>query len=135
MSSLPNRPRHYWLRSLYGFSPEDDAYLGWSEEGPRDRMLGLVESGDLFLIYGASSAETELRYRNRVLGFLQVEARPIRDADKSSIKGMQRKRERGWAERWTHAIPVVRAWRVNESILLERIESVHNLHLQIDFYN
>jgi hypothetical protein len=112
-----------WLpqRAFYQFGPEDDGYIGWTEEGPRDRMLGLIEDGDLFVIYGASSAETEKSHRNRVLGFLQVEARAIKDVDKASTGGMQRKRANGWQDKWTYAIPVVRAWRSNESILLERI--------------
>jgi hypothetical protein len=121
MSDPPSVPRRIWLRSFYQFGPEDDGYIGWTEEGPRDRMLGLIEDGDLFVIYGASSAETEKSHRNRVLGFLQVEARAIKDVDKASAGGMQRKRANGWQDKWTYAIPVVRAWRSNESILLERI--------------
>jgi hypothetical protein len=77
MSGLPVKPRHIWLRSFYGFSPEEDGYIGWTEESPRDRMLGRIDDGDLFMIYGASSAETDKSHRNRVLGFLQVEARAI----------------------------------------------------------
>lgn len=84
-------------------------------------MLSLVDDGDLFMIYGAVNPETEKRHRARVIGFLQVMSRPIRDIDKSSASGMQRKREKGWAGRWTFAMPVVRAWRTDEPILLERI--------------
>jgi hypothetical protein len=36
---------------------------------------------------------------------------------------MQHKRTRGWEDKWTYAMPVVRAWRVDEPILLERIAS------------
>jgi hypothetical protein len=32
-------------------------------------MLGRIDDGDLFMIYGASSAETDKSHRNRVLGF------------------------------------------------------------------
>jgi hypothetical protein len=123
MSGLVNRPHRIWVRSFYGFGPEEDGYIGWSKQNHRDRMLGLVEDGDLFLIYGATSAETEVSHRNKVLGFLQVEARAIRDIDKSSVAGQQRKKEHGWQDKWTHAIPVVRAWRADESILLSRIAS------------
>ncbi|TFW13996.1 hypothetical protein EGY25_01950 [Brevundimonas intermedia] len=56
-----------------------------------------------------------------MIGFLQIEARPIQDIDKASPAGMERKRQKGWSDRWTNAIPVVRAWRVDEPILLERI--------------
>jgi hypothetical protein len=123
LTDLPVRPRNIWLRSFYGFGPEDDGYIGWTELGPRDRMLGKVEDGDLFMIYGATSAETSVAQRNRILGFLQIEVRAIRDADKASVAGMKRKKDHGWQDKWTHAIPVVRAWRVNESILLERVAS------------
>lgn len=74
-------------------------------------MLAQIETGDLFMIYGASSAETDKSHRNRVLGFLQVEARAIRDVDRSSAAGKQRKRDCGWLDKWTYAIPVVCAWR------------------------
>lgn len=118
---LPSRPRRIWLRSFYVFTPEDDGYIGWTDPDRRDRMLGQVEDGDLFMIYGATSAETKRAERNKVIGFLQVEARPIRDVDKASPAGMDRKRKKGWEHRWTHAMPVVRAWRVDEPILLERV--------------
>lgn len=115
------RPRRIWLRSFYGFAPEDDGYIGWTEADRRDRMLSLVEDRDLFMIYGASNTETVRTERNKVIGFLQIEARPIQDIDKASPAGMERKRQKGWSDRWTSAIPVLRAWRVDEPILLERI--------------
>ena len=121
MSDLPEKPRSIRLRSFYGFSPEEDGYIGWSEETARDRMVSQIEDGDLFLIYGAASAETSKNERHRVLGFLQVERRVIRDVDRSSAIGMKRKRESGFAEKWSFAIPVVRAWRVDEPMILETI--------------
>ena len=32
MSGLPVKPRHIWLRAFYGFSPEDDGYIGWTRK-------------------------------------------------------------------------------------------------------
>lgn len=121
MSGVSGELPRIWLRSFYGFSPEEDGYIGWTQAEHRDRMLGLVKDGDLFMIYGAAAGETRQHDRNMVLGFLQIEARPIRDQDKASSAGLQSKRNNGWADRWTHALPVVRAWRADESILLERI--------------
>lgn len=118
---LPFRPRRIWLRSFYGFGPEDDGYIGWTQADRRDRMLDLIEDSDLFMIYGASSAETNTSHRNRVIGFLQVAKQAIQDIDKASSEGMARKRARGWTDRWANAIPVTRAWRVDEPILLERV--------------
>lgn len=121
MNNIPDRPRSIRLRSFYGFSPEDDGYVGWTEEARRDRMLGEIEDGDLFMIYGATSSETRRDERHRVLGFLQVVRGAIRDVDKSSAAGMKRKRDNGFTEKWSYAIPVVRAWRIDEPMLLETI--------------
>lgn len=124
MSDLPTKVPKIWLRSFYGFSPEEDGYIGWTEEGSRDRMLDRISAGDLFMIYGAGTSETEKSQRLRVLGFLQVDAMAIRDIDKASKDGMKRKLQNGWKDKWTFGIPVRRAWRAEEAILLERIAPV-----------
>ncbi len=109
------------IRSFYGFSPEEDGYVGWSKETDRDAYMRKLRDGDLIMIYGASAAETDKAERSYVLGFLEVEARAIRDEDKASDFGMARKRERGWLGRWSHAIPVRRAWRAEEKMMIGRI--------------
>lgn len=124
MSDFLIKPRSIRLRSFYAFKPEEEGYLGWSEATARDRMLELIDDGDLFLIYGAASGETSKGERHRVLGFLQVERCAIRDIDKSSATSLAWKRDSGWPDRWSHAIPVVRAWRVDEPVLLETIAPV-----------
>lgn len=115
------KPRRIWLRSFYGFNPEEDGYLGWTEEGPRNRMLNLIADGDLFMIYGAASDETAQQHRNQILGFLQVRASAMRDFEKASAAAMSEKKARGWQHKWTFAIPVERAWRVDERVMLETI--------------
>lgn len=73
------------------------------------------------MIYGAGSASTSSSDILRVLGFLQIETTPIRDIDKASEKGMQRKRNNGWEDKWTFALPVRRAWRVTQPVRLDQI--------------
>ena len=109
------------IRSFYGFGPEEDGYVGWSQEQARDAYLRKLSDGDILMIYGASSAETERAQRSYVLGFVEIEARPIRDTEKASALGQQIKREKGWADRWTYAIPVKRAWRAEEKVMIGRI--------------
>ncbi len=121
MAKLPSNIPGMRLRSFYGFGPEEDGYIGWTEEAPRDRMLRQISDGDIFLIYGAGSKQTAASYRNKVIGFLQVELRAIMDHEKSSSAGLERKRDNGWQDKWSYAIPVKRAWRVDEPILLEMI--------------
>lgn len=109
------------IRSFYGFSPEEDGYVGWSKAADRDAYLRKLNDGDLIMIYGASTSETDKAERSYVLGFLEIEARAIRDEDKASDVGMERKRERGWLGRWSHDIPVRRAWRTEEKLLISQI--------------
>ena len=110
-----------WLRSFFGFSPEEDGYIGWTKEAGRDHVMGKIAAGDLMLIYGAGSGPTDPSQKLRILGFLQVDPVPIRDVDRASDKGMARKRENGWKEKWTYALPVRRAWRVVKPARLDMI--------------
>lgn len=109
------------MRSFYGFSPEEDGYVGWTQKSSRDAYLRKLQDGDLIMVYGASTTKTEKSLRSYVLGFLEVQATPIRDFDKSSQLGLDRKRAAGWADKWTYAIPVVRAWRAEEKVMISRI--------------
>lgn len=109
------------IRSFYGFGPEEDGYVGWSQEQARDAYLRKLNNGDLLMIYGASTSETEKALRSYVLGFVEIETTPIRDIDKSSELGMQRKRDSGWEGRWSYGIPVRRAWRTQEKVMIGRI--------------
>ncbi|WP_282603074.1 GIY-YIG nuclease family protein [Paracoccus sp. PARArs4] len=108
-------------RSFYGFSPEEDGYVGWSNATDRDAYLRKLNDGDLIMIYGVSTSETKKAERSYVLGSLEIEARAILDEDKASDVGMARKRDRGWLGRWSHAIPVRRAWRTEEKLLISQI--------------
>lgn len=110
-----------WLRSFFGFSPAEDGYIGWTQEANRQHVMSKAATGDLMMIYGAGSASTSSSDILRVLGFLQIEITPIRDIDKASEKGMQRKRDNGWENRWTYALPVRRAWRATQTTRLDQI--------------
>lgn len=110
-----------WLRAFWGFGPEDGGYLGFTAEGNRDRFIREYQDGDLVLIYGADQDQTRPDQRRQLLGFLEVAPVPIKDTERSSDAEQHRKLENGWQDRWTYAVPLKRAWRVNR-----RIEA-HNL--------
>lgn len=120
MTGLPDG-KQIWLRAFFGFAPEEDGYVGWTQESARNRKLEQLNDGDLLMIYGASSAETEATLRSYILGFVQIDATPIRDIDKASELGMARKRDAGWADKWSYAMPVRRAWRAEEKMMISRI--------------
>lgn len=111
-----------WLRAFYGFDPWEAGYIGWSKESDRNWMLDNASDGDLMLIYGAESAETDKVNRRQLLGFLQIELTPTADTERSSEIAKQRKIEKGWQEKWTHGLIVRRAWRIDY-----RIEVIHLL--------
>lgn len=121
MNSILPEGKQVRIRSFYGFGPEEDGYVGWTQESSRDAYLRKLNDGDLIMIYGASTAETEKSLRSYVLGFLEVKATPIRDYEKASKVGLDRKRDAGWADKWTYAIPVRRAWRAEEKMMISRI--------------
>jgi hypothetical protein len=120
LSELGAENRRVWIRAFWGFNPEDGGYLGFTNEGNRDRFIKEYRDGDLVLIYGADQAQTRADQRRQVLGFLEVEPVPIRDVDRSSEAEKLRKKENGWLDRWKYAVPVRRAWRN-----MRRIEARH----------
>lgn len=122
--------RRVWLRAFWGFNPEEGGYLGFTNEGNRARFIRDYRNGDLVLIYGADQKETRLDQRRQLLGFLEVEPTPIMDVERSSEVERRRKQQNGWINRWTYALPVKRAWRVNR-----RIEAHHLARRTFESHN
>jgi hypothetical protein len=108
-NSLPSG--RVWVTSFWGFNPEGDGYFGFTREGDRTAFLRQWRPGDLVMIYATMGENTEEAHKGRVMGFLEVEPRTIRDVDRMSPEGLQWKLENKVADRWTYALPVVRAWR------------------------
>ncbi|MCC6719493.1 MAG: GIY-YIG nuclease family protein [Acetobacteraceae bacterium] len=113
--------RRVWLKAFWGLDPANEGYLGFTRPGDQERFIAEGRTGDLVLIYGAASEHTVLTDRHRVLGFLEVELVPIRDVDRMSPTGRDRKVSNGWHNRWTYAVPVRRAWKVEREIEVRHI--------------
>ena len=124
------RDRRVWLRAFWGFNPEEGGYLGFTNEGNRSRFIREYQAGDLVLIYGADQKQTRQDQRRQLLGFLEVKPISIMDTERSSKIEIDRKKQNGWAERWTYAVPVSRAWRVNG-----KIEAHHLAHRTFETHN
>jgi hypothetical protein len=118
------RTPRIWLKAFWGFDPGNEGYLGFTRSGDRDRFLEEAQLGDLVLIYGADAPETDAEDRRQALGFLEIEPVPISDRERMSAEGLKRKIESGWAERWTFAVPVKRAWRVNRRIEVRHLAPI-----------
>lgn len=112
------RPR-IWLKAFWGFNPEQAGYLGFTLESVRNKLIAAYQEGDLVLIYGADVPETERRLRGQALGILEIEPLPTSDREWMSAEAISDKASKGWAERWTFAVPVKRAWRVSRRIAIQ----------------
>lgn len=112
MEQLPR----FWLTAFWGFSPEHEGYYGFTLEGGRKRFLGEYQDGDLVIVYGADVANTTSIDRKQLLGILEVEPTPIWDTDKISESGMDEKKRLGKQDSWKFAVPVRRAWRIDQRL-------------------
>lgn len=119
-NSLPTG-KNMWIRAFYGFSPEEAGYVGWSRQEGQARALRELQDGDLMLIYGASTSHTKKALHAHVLGFVEIEARAIFDYQKASAVELSSKKQNGHGEKWTFALPIRRAWRADEKLLIQRI--------------
>lgn len=119
-AGLPD-DRNMWMKAFYGFDPENDGYVGWTQEAARDSFRNKISDGDIIMIYGASAPNTDKAQRSYVVGFLEVSTEAIRSFDKSSEFGLNRRMQAGNSDRWTYGIPVRRAWRAEERLSISTI--------------
>ncbi|WP_306144413.1 EVE domain-containing protein [Roseibium sp. MMSF_3412] len=113
--------RNMWIRAFYTFNPEEAGYVGWTNQNGQARALRELNDGDLMLIYGASTFQTKKALRSHILGFVQIESRPIRDYEKASEASLLAKKDSGHSDSWTYALPVRRAWHAVDKLPIERI--------------
>ena len=116
-----DRTPRVWLKAFWGFDPSAEGYLGFTRSGDRDYFVSEALAGDLVLIYGANAPETDEADRRQALGFLEVDPIPILDRDRLSAEALGRKLKNGWQNRWTFAVPVRRAWKVNRKIEIKHL--------------
>ena len=123
LSMTEGAPSRVWLKAFWGFDPAEEGYLGFTRPGDRVRLIEEWQLGDLVLIYGADTPETEREDRRQPLGFLEIEPIEVTDVSRTSPTGRQRKIDMGWQHRWTNAVPVRRAWKVERGKVRNKIPS------------
>jgi hypothetical protein len=121
MSSALPTGKAMWIRAFYNFNPEEAGYVGWTNEAGQTRALRELNDGDLMLIYGASASSTKKSKRSHVLGFVEIDARPIMDVEKASAEALKAKAESLHANNWSYGLPVRRAWRALDKMAIARI--------------
>lgn len=113
-----------WVTSFWGFNPEQDGYFGFTREGDRTAFLRSWRRGDLVIVYATMSDQADPDDRGRVMGFLEVEPKTIRDTDRMAPAGVTWKVNHRVTDRWTYAVPVVRAWRSVDKPLVRDLAPV-----------
>lgn len=102
-----------WLRSFYGFAPENWGFLGFTQSKLRDRFIRESRNGALVVIYGATGSDDPAD-QGVVLG-VQQQSHDIGTAEQFMHPAAWRKKSADvdQAKRWNHAVKAVRAWRVS----------------------
>jgi len=110
-----------WLTGFWGFDPEEEGILGFTDSRDRDRLFGLIDERQLVCIYGAASPETDSKLVHHLLGVLEVERIPIDSWEKMSETAKTRNIALGRQGKWRHAMPVRRAWRTNHTLDVNQV--------------
>lgn len=110
-----------WLTGFWGFAPEDEGILGFTDPNDRDRLLSMIDDRQLVCIYGASSPETDSKIVHHLLGVIEIERTSIDSWDKMSDSAKERNLRAGRGEKWRHAMPVRRAWRTKQTLDVKQV--------------
>lgn len=113
--------RQIWLRAFYGFDPEGSGFIGFTNEKDRETMFSRMRDGDLVLIYGAVDPLTHPDATSQALGFLEIELERCDPRERMSDEAWAWRVEHGFEDRWSHAIRVRRAWRINNRVHIRTV--------------
>jgi hypothetical protein len=110
-----------WLTGFWGFNPEEEGILGFTDPGDRERLFKLIGERQLVCIYGAASPETDRRLVHHLLGVLDVERIPLDSWDKMSEAAKKQNVALGRQNKWRNAMPVRRAWRTSHTLDVHQV--------------
>ena len=110
-----------WLTGFWGFAPEEEGILGFTDPKDRDRLFSMIDDRQLVCIYGAASPETDSKIVHHLLGVLEVECTPIDSWEKMSESAKERNIRLGRQDKWRYAMPVRRAWRTNHTLDVKQV--------------
>ncbi|MEP2165121.1 MAG: hypothetical protein ABJI59_05655 [Nisaea sp.] len=110
-----------WLTGFWGFAPEEEGILGFTDPKDRDRLFSMIQERQLVCIYGAASPETDSKIVHHLLGVLEIERTPIDSWNKMSDVARERNIRLGRQEKWRHAMPARRAWRTSHNLDVKQV--------------
>ncbi len=110
-----------WLTGFWGFSPEEEGFLGFTDERDRNRLFSQIGERQLVTIYGAASPETDNNLVHHLLGVIEVERTKIDSWQRMSEEAKQRNIELERQDKWRFAMPVRRAWRTKYNLDVKQV--------------
>lgn len=119
--AMPSEKPRIWVTGMWGYSPEVHGYVGFTNPGPRDRYIRECQPGDLMMIIGQNGATADPRDVGRLLGLVELEPRPVEETECMSAEAYAEKVRVFGPDRWRHAMPVLKAWKITREIVASQI--------------
>jgi hypothetical protein len=105
-----------WITGMWGFTPEVHGYVGFTNEGPRRKYLESHSPGDLMLVIGQNGETADPRDVGRLLGLVELTPTPVDETQCMTSEAYVAKKAQFGADRWRHALPVEKAWKLTREV-------------------
>lgn len=115
-TELEKNPVNVWLTSFYGFDPEEWGGLGFSNDEMRQKFIDSTEAGVLVVIYNSNKYSPQWK---KVIGILQCSHKTGHIRNFMSPSSWKEKQKSSYADKWTYAVKVTRAWRVSVESMID----------------
>lgn len=127
---VPAEPlgQRVFVTGMWGFNPAREGYVGFTNEGTRDRLVQDHQPGDLMLVVGQRGEFSEERDVGRLLGIVDLAPEPILEPERMSPEAYQEKVARFGVDRWRYALPIKRAWVMGREVRANAILPISYAH-------
>ena len=110
-AAIDSDPPNVWLKSFYGFDPDEWGFIGFTNKSMRQSFLNRSAPGALIVCCATGSAEPDMR--GKVVGIMQVSHRIGHARDFMTPKAWRIKDEDpDQTGNWNFAVQAIRAWKV-----------------------
>lgn len=109
-------PHAIHVTGMWGYTPDIHGYVGFSQEWPRKKYLSHARAGDLMVIIGQNGETADARDVGRMLGLVELDPRPVEEAECMSAEAYREKVAQWGTDRWRYAMPVIRAWKFTNEV-------------------
>lgn len=120
--------RRVFVTGMWGFNSAREGYVGFTNQGTRDRLIEGHQPGDLMLIVGQRGEFSDERDVGRLLGIVELAPEPILEPERMSPEAYAEKVALFGADRWRFALPIKRSWVMGREVRANAILPVSYAH-------